>query len=496
MKNKVFILAFTFLCLLIGPSSYGQDWEDMGFSDEINDLLQSFEDQGGHVEVYDNVADYVDAVNNDNDYSNDFVDYNSDGNIDAFDNLEKQLTTNILDLPMTISDEDLKAILETGIQLNNVDIPAFIPSPDSDPGWPDPEPYDICTYFPLYCDIFLDDSPPGPNPEPDPDVCTLVSCSTSKQVVDYEQCLCVPKIRPWFLDKDGDGWHDTSTAIIESDESPGSSWFDSTKGADCDDNNIMANVLCSTTIPWYLDYDNDGFYGEIMESVSWPGNFWKATTYGEDCNDDDPTKALDCSSTNPCDGKISKAALLAAASLLHLTVEHILAVFEVESEGNAFRSNGDPKILFERHYFSALTNGIYDQSNPDISNPNQGGYGTYDEQLDKLARAFALNPEAAVKSASFGAFQIMGKNYAQAGYTNATAFYNDMTSRNLDKHLNAFANFIITNDLVGKLQNNQWANFAAKYNGPQYKKNDYDTKMATEYQKLKSDLNLLAKDCF
>jgi hypothetical protein len=90
----------------------------------------------------------------------------------------------------------------------------------------------------------------------------------------------------------------------------------------------------------------------------------------------------------------------------------------------------------------------------------------------------------------------MGKNYRICGYTDVAKFHNDMTSSNLDFHLNAFTNYVITNNLQDELRNNRWADFARKYNGPKYKKNQYDTKMAAAYQKLINNANLMLKDCF
>ncbi len=198
---------------------------------------------------------------------------------------------------------------------------------------------------------------------------------------------------------------------------------------------------------------------------------------------------------SPCDKKISKDELLELAKKTNLSVAQLLTVYNVETDGNAFRENGDPKVLFERHYFSNLTGGIYDNSHPNISNPVQGGYGLYSEQLEKLQEAYDLDPIAAIQSASYGGFQIMGANYKDAGYSDLQTFYKDMTSTNVDLHLNAFVNYITSKGLIDEIQNNQWTEFASKYNGPKYKDNDYDGKMQKEFEKLKNNINLLDNDC-
>ena len=47
--------------------------------------------------------------------------------------------------------------------------------------------------------------------------------------------------------------------------------------------------------------------------------------------------------------------------------------------------------------------------------------------------------------------------------------------------LNAFCEFIKSNNLIPALQNRNWAQFARAYNGPEYARNAYDTKLAEAY---------------
>src|SRR5256885_15239712 len=64
------------------------------------------------------------------------------------------------------------------------------------------------------------------------------------------------------------------------------------------------------------------------------------------------------------------------------------AVLNVETRGCGFLSDRRPIILFERHIFSHETNGKFDNSDPDISNPQWGGYGAGGAaQYERLQRA-------------------------------------------------------------------------------------------------------------
>jgi len=61
------------------------------------------------------------------------------------------------------------------------------------------------------------------------------------------------------------------------------------------------------------------------------------------------------------------------------------------------------------------------------SHPTAGGYGPEGAyQYARFSRAFALDPNAAMKSASWGKFQIMEFNFAAASFTPLDAFVDAM----------------------------------------------------------------------
>lgn len=176
----------------------------------------------------------------------------------------------------------------------------------------------------------------------------------------------------------------------------------------------------------------------------------------------------------------------AAATLLGTDAATIQAVAMVETAGAAFDEMGRPRILFERHYFHRLTHGRFDKGHADISRATAGGYGKFSAQYGKLEKAYRLDAEAALKSASWGRFQIMGANFAAAGHASVQAFVLALT-RSEAAHLSAFASFVgADQSLRDALKKRDWATFAASYNGPGYKDNDYDGKLAKAYQALTS----------
>lgn len=188
---------------------------------------------------------------------------------------------------------------------------------------------------------------------------------------------------------------------------------------------------------------------------------------------------------NPKTG-ISEDDYAEAAKTLKVEVEAIKAVALVETKGSAFNKDGHPTILFERHYFHRFTGGKYDKTHPDLSNASAGGYGKFSAQYPKLERAYKLDPEAALKSASWGRFQIMGSNHVASGHGTVRQFVQSQMAAEIN-HLRAFVALVNSdNNLLNALRKKDWAKFAKGYNGPGYKKNDYDTKMKETYEGLLS----------
>jgi hypothetical protein len=172
-----------------------------------------------------------------------------------------------------------------------------------------------------------------------------------------------------------------------------------------------------------------------------------------------------------------------AANLLNCKIAAIKAVCEVEAPKGGFHISGHPTLLFERHIFSRYTKNKFDKSHPLLSNPSAGGYGTTGQnQEDKLAQAMLLDKTAAIYACSWGKFQIMGFNFAIAGFKTLSEFVTAMKESE-GKQLLGFTNFVINSRLNDELQRLDWAGFAKGYNGKNYSINKYDVKLATAYKK-------------
>jgi len=164
-------------------------------------------------------------------------------------------------------------------------------------------------------------------------------------------------------------------------------------------------------------------------------------------------------------------------------VAELWAVLNVETGGFGFLPDRRPFILFERHIFSRQTNQGFDASHPDISNRVAGGYGAGGAaQYERLQRALALDRRAALCSASWGIGQLMGFNAEIAGYADVEEMVTSMTMSE-NQQLLGMAGEITHNRLDRALRAHDWSAFARGYNGPEYSRNSYDTRLAAAHQK-------------
>jgi len=183
-----------------------------------------------------------------------------------------------------------------------------------------------------------------------------------------------------------------------------------------------------------------------------------------------------------------------AATTLNCEPAAIKAVNQVESSGSGFRTDGKPKILFEGHIFwkQLLKIGKNPQAlqagNEDILYPvwdlSQIRPFYKMDQFIRLNKAIAIDEEAALKSASWGAFQIMGFNADRCGFNNVKDF---VASQNDEfSQLKCFCNYLQNSHLDVNLRNLDWKGFARGYNGADYTKNQYDIKLQKAYDQFKA----------
>lgn len=159
-----------------------------------------------------------------------------------------------------------------------------------------------------------------------------------------------------------------------------------------------------------------------------------------------------------------------AALALNCEEAAIMAVAEVESSGNGFYTDGSLKKLFEPSWFKRLST----------------------KTATNYSAAYQLDPANAMKSASWGKFQIMGFHYEDLGFKSVKAMV-DYFAQSEVHQLNGFIAFIRLRNLEDELRTHNWPGFAYRYNGENYAKSGYHTKMAAAYAKYNANPAIIEK---
>jgi hypothetical protein len=187
--------------------------------------------------------------------------------------------------------------------------------------------------------------------------------------------------------------------------------------------------------------------------------------------------------------QVSDKAWAELARALDVEEAALRAVAAVEAGGSGFVKIGQrvqPKVLFEGHAFHRLTGGRFAEQAPSLSYAkwDRTKYsGSLAGEWQRLEAAWALDRPAALQSASWGMFQIMGFNYAYCGCADVEAFVAQQHA-GADEQMACFARFIERPPYLAALRDKQWTAFAAAYNGPAHAKSRYADKMAAAYAQL------------
>ncbi len=194
---------------------------------------------------------------------------------------------------------------------------------------------------------------------------------------------------------------------------------------------------------------------------------------------------------------LTEADFISAAQLLKCEVAAIKAVSQIESGKSGFLPSGRPKILFEGHFFYRFLSqhgkaALAAKEFPTVCYTRWtkahylGGEREYDRLRVALeaCKKYGVPESAALRSASWGRYQIMGDNYQKAGFDTVYSFVEGMFLGE-KHHLNAFCKYLINTFLDDELRALDFARFAYGYNGAGYKKNNYDVLMRDAYLKFK-----------
>lgn len=192
---------------------------------------------------------------------------------------------------------------------------------------------------------------------------------------------------------------------------------------------------------------------------------------------------------------VSLQKIQSEAKRLGVEVAALRAILEKESKGSGFNADGTPKILYERHIMykrlqANVGKGVadtYRAKQPQlvhILGYGAGGYGKYSEQPKKLEAAAKIDRTSALESCSWGIAQIMGYHWKLCGFSSVQQFVNAMY-KSEDSQFEVFVKFLEGSGIVPYLKKLDWANVALRYNGKNYKQNNYDVDLKRYYLKFK-----------
>lgn len=157
------------------------------------------------------------------------------------------------------------------------------------------------------------------------------------------------------------------------------------------------------------------------------------------------------------------------------------AVIMVEGSGKGFDSStGKILIQFEPHWYRKLDaedgasgDGVW-QENKVETQP--GEWKAFND-------AFSKDSDAAMGATSIGMMQVMGFHWKALGFASVGEMW-DYAKQSEANQVEIGVRFINKSAKLSKaLKDKDWATFAYYYNGPKYKVNNYDVRLAQEYAK-------------
>lgn len=216
---------------------------------------------------------------------------------------------------------------------------------------------------------------------------------------------------------------------------------------------------------------------------------------------------------------LSKQQITSIANSIGVDYASFMAFLQVESGGVGFAKDGRLIIQFEPHLFSreltalgvkhtltkktlkgrtyysieTQTVQVTAKSTYEINVTAwkiDNGVEGQTQEYKAFNKAFAINPDAAMKSASIGAPQILGLHYKRLGFKTVGAMWDAFRASELNQ-VKALATFIKTDPrLLKALKEKNWHLVATYYNGSDYQalaKNlgitPYNIQMSNMYKK-------------
>lgn len=179
-----------------------------------------------------------------------------------------------------------------------------------------------------------------------------------------------------------------------------------------------------------------------------------------------------------------------------LTFKQVKTVLLIESGGSGFDANtGKIKIQFEPHIFhkqlalkkitstlQLITGTLYKLTIGKIILENK--VDVQSKEWEAFNKALTINEDATYNATSFGLGQIMGFNFKACGYSSAKELALSFMESEKNQLMGMMKFIKAQPKMYNALKTCDWTTFASLYNGPAYKKFQYDTKLKNTYNSL------------
>ena len=169
---------------------------------------------------------------------------------------------------------------------------------------------------------------------------------------------------------------------------------------------------------------------------------------------------------------ISKQELKILSVSFGIPIPSIQAITEVEANGEGFdKITGKIKIQFEPSWFkrlSKLITGLWLSNKVDIQS----------KEWQAFNDAFAKNPDKAMESTSWGSMQVMGFHFKRLGFETVGEMV-DFAKRSEYNQIWLGLKFLQTDKIIyNAILKKDWKIVAFRYNGENYRINNYDVRLA------------------
>lgn len=161
-----------------------------------------------------------------------------------------------------------------------------------------------------------------------------------------------------------------------------------------------------------------------------------------------------------------------------------------------YLKDGRPMILFESHLFwkhlkneGKDPNALYEKYKsiltPRWNAEARSKYRVGAKEYERLDLAWSISKRAALKSASYGIFQLLGENYKEYGFEEVEFFLDEILENPISQ-VDIWLKYAKKYNILDALRNKDWARAARLYNGPGFEKNSYHTKLEKHYNECKN----------